>query len=865
MPNLSLVREEFFSSPLTLAEALERVKAKSEGESPEMSRSVALGLCSAASDGVRQALSEGERVPSREEVMGVDIRQFLPVLHTLAEQAAIRKGHQAPGDHASRAARWVEALTGERYDAKKLSIPVPDRWKPLVDALPLLPNARSEIGFLARACTLAGEPDAPEKLPPRDALNEASLSESASGPQRISQCGTVYRRARRALLDGASGEEGRKQIRDSFAPFKKQWTHNTSHLGIEDETYEIIEDILGRTARDDHGEVVPIGKAIVTERLEGEYVSPEDMNAEQLLRVVAPIWAFTFDTWTSAKEEGVQASSAHRNNCWGALQRVAGWVIRHGRGADLETMHLDDLIAISVEIEGDVAVNKVMALRRTENAEQTRRRVKVSLLEALVEQEAEASLGRSTVAEADVAFPHGRPWITDSIRATCERVWAIIWSVFRRDTLRHGSEEDLARWGTIEARWNALFEEVLVGRALPPDYRTHGKDIAKMIRTVTLPQLVCVGLPLRRREIKELQADFHDAREKAAASGYDDPDGHRAVKKAAKAYFEKAVIPHLALCLPLDDGLRKKQYSRGRPGTHFQLKLRYDDTGNPTGISEVTTSWTPHPNDVARYKNRKKAKTKTPPRDRDIRGGYVDLDLLWDFISWQRPRDLLAAGKIETLEDYDLERDLRGSPWALFPSPSTQTTRQDQSRQDLSAKAGQELHHVVRTWLRPELPTWNEIQGDPDWRELWAMHITRTLIASYWGGVRDEWGIAEYLTTDSIDTLKSDYNEVAHEIRDRLGHDSSHWEHPHAYDAWMDRLYRDREVFDPPTDPDLPLPAGLRDRIKEDVQRRERAGKNRSAKIRIRTPRPGQKGPGTPPEGADRIVPNSRSSRRNAT
>ena len=64
----------------------------------------------------------------------------------------------------------------------------------------------------------------------------------------------------------------------------------------------------------------------------------------------------------------------------------------------------------------------------------------------------------------------------------------------------------------------------------------------------------------------------------------------------------------------------------------------------------------------------------------------------------------------------------------------------------LSKRFGQVLHRGCVAWLGRELPSWEEL-GE-EWRELWCMHVSRLLIATYWGSHREKWELAAELTDD---------------------------------------------------------------------------------------------------------------------
>lgn len=289
------------------------------------------------------------------------------------------------------------------------------------------------------------------------------------------------------------------------------------------------------------------------------------------------------------------------------------------------------------------------------------------------------------------------------------------------------------------------------------------------------------------------------------------------------------------MSLAIDDGLRRKQYARGRLGNdaNFRIELKWDAGETPVAILTMTTHWTGDRRDPAHLKIREKKNQVTRRDRRIVRRGFVDHVVLWDLIRHWRPRQLVLNGAVSSLSAYDLEADLREGKYALFPSPQD-VLRPEKSRTDIGDLFGRELHYIVRTWLRPEVPAWEDL--DKDWRGLWAIHISRLLIASHWGGARDDWRTAMYLTMDTETTLRGDYSEIDEGLRDRLGPDTTHWEHLNAYDPWLDRLYYNNEEFDPLEDPGLPLPPHLKGRI-------AKTSGALPKKRRIRRARPGQKRP----------------------
>lgn len=808
MPQKSKLESGLFSRPITVAEALELVRPKMP------SASYFRALKSTCIDALRYAHRVADQWPSAEDVANLDIRELVPVLHVHAQAAAEAKGHSDPGDHRRRALRFTLELTGVRFETARITLPCPENWTPLLDVL-TASNAKSEMVFLSQCCSLAGYPDAPRRLPSVEALYAAARKIGGEAGCRRLRRSTLskYRTARKRLLDSAASDEERASLEALFAPLPTQTQGGATHLGVEPETRAML-----------------IRMDLI----------PDQMTPQEMFRAIAPQMAADYDHWAST--DGAHQSESYRTQCLETLLRVCGWVVRHGEATCLPTLRLPDLF---LKTDGSAAIEPVnaraAAFLAASSAGTGKDTIERCLLEYLAEQEAELSLARSTVTTPQIAGrgPSGKPWFTHAVWQNCSRVWDMVSDVYGVLGCTSAGASD---WAKITSRWGRLQKE-LSDRQLPAHVKTRAKDKGKLIRTVTLPHLVCVGLPLRRHELHALRADWLQSLQTATAAGHARPEEHPVVRDAADRYFA-AAISFCLLSLCIDDGLRAKQYTRGRLGSggNFRLVLTRDRDGKPIGIEKLTTWWTGDMNDSAhlKIKGRRKNKKILKRENREVRWGFVDRAILWDVISYWRPRQLVSAGLFPTLGSYDLEADLASGRYALFPS-DVAVKRAENSRTDLSKLMGRELHYIVRRWLRTDLPEWDEISRDPEWRCLWAMHVSRLLIGSYWGGARNQWEIACYLTTDTETTLRNEYAEIDEGLRDRVGPNTTWWEHLNAYDSWMDRLYYAKEAFDPLQEPDLPLPPNLVEAV---ATLRESSKPTRQRAARgIRRARPGQARP----------------------
>lgn len=769
MPQHSSLRTTLLTEPLTLSDALKHV------DSADLPESTKAAVRSTAISATRQALRRGDALPTKEAVLDADMRDILPILHIAAAEWARAENHRQPNEHSARAHRFVELLTGRRFSTPRLDYPCPESWQPLVAAAGRN-NANGELGFLARCCMLAGEQDAPRRLPSYDTLVRVADAIGGKGRKRLRSSLALYRAARRQLMQAAHPDE-RSRLEASFAPMPHGQSARTSHLG---------------TAPQVHAALQAMG------------LNPAGMTPNEMFRVLAPGLAADFDYWRT-KGSGSLQSTSYVSQCWATLLRVVGWAARADRLDSIRMMkNMLGLFTLGERAAGDVELNERLADVLGADADGSS--IEVSLLEHLVEQEADASLARSTVIATKGRDAQGRPWLTSALWSNCSRLWDMTQGIYR--SMSGTSAKHAATWALVESRW-ARLQGQLSARQVPAERRVKAKNKLLIVRSVTLPQLVCVGLPMRRREIHELRQLWLSAVAAADAAGHV-PVEHPAVREAARRYFD-AAVPFIALALATDDGLRRQQYTRGRLGDHgnFRVTLALDDTGRPVGIASLATWWSGDRDDPAHLKIRERKGVLITRENRLVRRGYVDHVVLWDIISWWRPLQLVAAGVVPSLASYDLISDLRTSRYALFPSRNAKVarTRPERSRTDIGDLVGKELHCIARSFLRPELPAWNEL--DDVWRSLWAIHVLRLLTSSYWGGVRGRWSVAMDLTMDNEATLRAAYTALDKRVDDLRGNDPSHWEHPDAYNQWMDRLFTRNEDFDPLLDRALPLPPHL--------------------------------------------------------
>lgn len=830
MARFSVTVAQVVSEPQLLGDVLARFNADPKCEIPPKSREA---VASTILTAVRHALRTGQTLNDlapRAVALATDIRNLVPTLHVHAKSAAKLKEHQDASDAEGRAHRFVEWLTGgRRYDERsRVDWPCPEVMLPLVP-YSSQPNAKSYFSLLYRLSLVAGIPNAPARFPSADALVEAvfeveaptrgrgpaSREDRAAAKKRVQSALSYYRAARNAMLEDTPQIE-RNAVRARYCAAPRFPVGRAVHLGVHAEVHAVLHDVG---------------------------LIPEEMSPFEILRAIAPALAEDFEAWRDSA--GHEQSPSFIEQCEDALIRVGGWAVKAGlldrfRAAE----GLDDLLVQQIESTERAKLNPRQQRKARRRGEEVSllTTTRVSLLEAMVEGVAAESLERSPVAAEEVPpRSDGKPYLIYALYAATCRIWSMTEALYAATAL--ASPEEAQRWAMASANWSHLLKE-FKERKLKGEHIAYAKNKEKLIRLVTLPLLQCVAFPMRQRELRRMRARWQQADAAAREAGHD-PEMHASVRAAREAYFSQA-LQHCMLAVSLDDGMRRQQYQHGRlgAGKNFHplwIRRAGREHGEIEGLRGVETNWTGDKSDPAHFKIRERDEKLATRLGRDARPGVVPMDILWDIITEWRPRELVRAGLVASLLDYNLDADMRDGRWALFVSGDRTLRIDDEnSRTDVSDKVGRELHYLASTFVRPpidgepQIPAWDDLTDE--WRSLWAQHVTRLLNTSYHGGVRGDWGTAMYLSQDTEQTLRDEYSVVDHAIRDKLGLDRTHWEHPNAYDVWMDRLLKGREVFDPLDDPSLPLPPHVRRQLDEEraAARRRRAASGNKVRIRQR-------------------------------
>lgn len=362
------------------------------------------------------------------------------------------------------------------------------------------------------------------------------------------------------------------------------------------------------------------------------------------------------------------------------------------------------------------------------------------------------------------------------------------------------------------------------------------KQIAAMLEMVTWPQLCCVGLPWLRAKVRRLRRQLY-ARPRSAR------------RRADWAHYLEWVECYVVLACVAYDLMRAKSLRRARAGSELYLTVE-----ELRGTRVVTAAHT-------YFADKGPAQTKNSYESVWTRGGMrarlrdprrlrwsptaIDFVLLLDYLELVRaPRLQLhgidasvgsdagqdaAAGAPVASPLFVIERaaageDGRGGPeHPLAMSPGTFRLR--------FARA---LHAVCREAFARPLPEWDEFKETMGSRYYGACtpHFLRHAAITYLLGARangrvaqapnaviddGEWparpgdrtiDVATRLLYDKQRTLRKDYLHWTEEMAARMRAAKQDWEHPAAYDRWMDLLLCGVDI-DWGAEADLPLPPGL--------------------------------------------------------
>ncbi|MHB1862733.1 MAG: hypothetical protein ACYCVL_07150 [Gemmatimonadaceae bacterium] len=396
------------------------------------------------------------------------------------------------------------------------------------------------------------------------------------------------------------------------------------------------------------------------------------------------------------------------------------------------------------------------------------------------------------------------PVYTESLLGNMEMSWVVTHRFFGERM--HQQKPELWAQARVEyeettkhtSRYNK--GRVLLGR------KAKGKLL------ITWPQLICMGLPWLAKQCYALRREL--AEREARIGHLESREGQMLLNKYCAALTEYAIVSLLT-----DDLLRVKNYAGAMAGEHVKVIPILTPDGHWRGIEAISTSFRALDDDrVALKSDKVTCGVQNERLDRRVTPGVVDHMLWFDFWTIARPRALVAAGLLTSVDLFDPNDD----HFAVFVTPRPRAEQRERYHRGMTARGesgsgaenapmspwrgnlsedmlsesyGFALHRICVTVLgRKKLPAWGSEDLTANYRGLFSGHISRLMGATYLGGVRGNWEEATYRTNDEELTLHRHYVYLSAWAKQH-----KHLENPeglHWFDAVMDRIMMLRSTDD---------------------------------------------------------------------
>lgn len=733
-----------------------------------------------------------------------------PVLHLLPTFGP-------PPDGASSVRKTLSLLLGTPVTHKSQGYRLDEeRWAPLIRVCLRRGGGRTHFSELEAVLRAAGTWDsAPTAMPDVPALKAAAARiEMAYSTLRAAIA--TYRSAREALRASDPAAAG------AFAPIV--FTHPRS-IGIDSLPAELLLPLL---------------------RAKGVHDHPADLTLDQLLRHLAPVLHEEWAAWKKAPHRGerpglVTLTGEYQTDR--AVSRIVAGLLLAGRAATLADLSLLSLWTPSEPpFDASVSFDAI-----TERARRYLGRAGTPVLHQpiRVAMDAAAESSRTIAGVTDGTY-------TMAAITTVQRMWTLTGGVYRQRVLA----DDPMAWEHLDRQFNAALSHFVHCEATPAAQRDKGK----VLDLVSLPQLVCLGLPMLELERRRLRREWLDLVARAREAGHE-PAEIPVVRQAHAEYAQAAEL-RLVPGVYIADGLRLGNYRNGVLGVHYLVELEHDGAGQPIGIRSVTTKWSGADREAARTKRMREPKRSARGRTGAVarrtmpcwHQGHVPHDALWEYLEEVTLPRAKAAGVVDaTATVADL---IAAKCVPIFISKTCRPgnlVRVGAHRLGVE-RAGKALWWTAKRILGRDIPEWEDLDRTRDFFRILVGHDLRLHNSCYWGKVRDDWEFAAFLTNDKVETLKEFYSADAYARWAAAGGDRTHWDHPKAFDAVMDQI-RDYSGFVPrPTALGIQIPPAMRELLaawqKREQQRGKRGSRSLLPAARIRRARPGQ----LPPQAPDHAV-----------
>lgn len=763
---------------------------------------------------LREAESDANAVPSAstpaaldQAIADVDLRPLMPILAAEAKRTARVRGYKDPSNAGRLAERFVRLVTGVDFSGPVVASRetyVTDGWRQLLAAAPEAyshyekhAGVVHEVTRVASICAKHGVL-CPTELPEWHVLDDW-LKGAGHNHVRRSKAFSFLRH----LAEVARRMDPKFLVRI----YDRRRTSSARNLAADPRARELISDPLPSNA------------------------TPFELFLFILQRI-APELATFVQMYVDGPGKSLRAATNEQRIA--TLDRAVASLVRLGYADMLRTMVPTDfftdrvsadrlrLAPQAVKLDGFSAT----ALERLGIAGSS---TTLPLIALALDEQAESAWRNS---------PRHRRAPEDAVQYVrtlvdgCEALWYMIVAVLE-PTLAASNPELLARCHV--GRKAALDHLRSAPGGQPHDVPVKNKSV--LISLITLPQLVCVGLPVLGQHARACRDAWRRLGEQARAKG---SSRTHDLERRARAEYLEWLDRYTALAAFVADPMRMKNIEFARVGDGCEVRVDASIVAGQLCVTGVRSVF---------YRNSQAnsyAELKYPgssSRDReesriwDWHPDLIDFELLGEFLSelwFPRHEGSPAGAGNDVAHAVAVLARLRGdgdSRCALFATTRATTHPWNgMGRGPLNTRFGRALHWVCREVLGRPLPDWDDLGAE--YFALFAPHVVRTLWASYWLGVRNQHTIecpaasfgstvsaagkrqsisatafAELATNDTAKMLREEYEATTSSMKARMRqHAPGHWEHPATYDQWMDALPWIACRLSPGSDPTVPVP-----------------------------------------------------------
>lgn len=490
----------------------------------------------------------------------------------------------------------------------------------------------------------------------------------------------------------------------------------------------------------------------------GCHRDPRHMRQEELVQILAPTMHGALERYLA------EGRRRNRRPGWiddqiGMTSRIAASAIR--LGYDVSTMTYVDLwtrttIVTRTDSGDDVdpVFAAVMGPDYVHEEEST-------LIRCMADEMSRLSYRNSPI-EVVTAEPlpsHHVPIYTARVIQDLKYSYLLVREVFGEMLQKHRR----STWEAVSVEYGSLMKMI----------HKHNKDLhtknhkPKGLVPILWPQAVCLFLPWLMSRVEEARATLNQFFRSHGRAG---SRTHRTHMLA----FDEALKEYVLAALLLDDGLRIKNYAGALANRHVMPTVEKDRRGTwlrITGLSTCFRGVADHPSVTLKVAKDEVGAERI--RIRAVSPGIVRFDYVQEYWLGTRPRDLVRRGALARVEDFNPDQD----DYAFFISPRTGGRKSAKKIKEAYAAAhgcfgedylsnifGRRFHQYIREVMKLDVPAWEDPVRTREWRGIFTAHIVRLLIATYFGGILGDWGTACYLTDDTEQTLKRNYNRVSDRI-----------------------------------------------------------------------------------------------------